>query len=209
MITFENTVPVGSLARSPEDAYRQGLAVVDVAGYDPSASALVAEVGRFARYLDGTQTPEVPVSPRRLSVPEEEMPQMELYGRKFASLVMPLTRVEVTRLVRARFLVYTEIGASTGEHIDDPLDDDHMLSIGVTLIGRGVLRSLSYIQPGPVVSGHQLSSVRTPVRLEPGATVVQQGQSTVAHEAATYDSYRVVGVWDFAGQTSDDEPAGL
>jgi hypothetical protein len=198
MTQFEHAVPVCELTRSPEDAFRQGLAVVDLQMYDATARSLASEAGRFAQYIDGSQEPEVDASPRRLVVPEHDAAQMELYGRKFARIVMPLTGVSVGRLIRARFLVYTEAGATTGDHIDDPLDDDHVVSLGVNLTGRGVLRSMTYSRPGNNLLAGRVVSERTPIQLEPGVAVVQQGQTMVSHNATSCDAYRVVGVWDFA-----------
>jgi len=189
-----DAVPVAELERPAEAAFRQGLAAVDLRQYSEQAEQWCQQVAMFADELDGRTARDVEGSPRRVmpALPGDER-QMEYYGTQFAQMLVPLTGVHVSWLIRGRFLVYDEAGAQTTNNIDDPLDDDHALSIGVDLVGNGILRATTYGKIG------QFGSVeRVPILLTPGDAVAQRGQSQVFHEVVSLEPRRIVGIWDFA-----------
>ena len=101
--------------------------------------------------------------------------------------------MHVGEMIRGRFVFYDEAEDESTEHTDPPIEDEHEMTLGVDISGRGVLRTLSYVQEGAY--GH---AVRTPILLNPGAAIAQRSASPIEHIVKSLDPDRVVGIWDFA-----------
>ncbi len=193
MAAFE-PVPVAQLIKPADQAFRRGMAVVNLENYNDEADKYLQEAENFAHELDARMPARLGGSPRRVMPREpEDVARIESFGRRFAGWLEPLTGMHVGEMLRGRFVFYDMPGDETPEHSDTQIDAEHMMTLGVDVTGRGLLRTWAYVHDGPL--GH---SVRTPILLEPGAAIVQRTTSPIEHAAQSLDHDRIVGIWDFA-----------
>jgi hypothetical protein len=184
--------PVSHFAESAERDYRRGLAVVELATYETNALELVSEVAAFAQSLDpGRSEDQLPI--RRLIPVGDDLAQMDQYGQRFAEILRPLTGVTVGEMLQGRFVVYDEAGMSSGNHIDPYLDDDHGLTLGVMMLGNGVLQTTGLRVPAAITGSRQAN-----IDLCPGVAIVQPGKAEAIHAVTSRSDYRVTGIWDYA-----------
>ncbi|MCA9331112.1 hypothetical protein KC957_03610 [Candidatus Saccharibacteria bacterium] len=187
-------VPASELSRTPESALARGLAVVEFDAYYDQAQQLVTEIAEFARQLDGSLPLRDTGSPRRVMPMEDrDVRRMNMYGHRIAGILLPLTGVHVREVIRGRFIAFDNAGDETPSHTDIQLEDDHELTVGMDLVGDGVLKTWSYTH----TSGIGITT-RTPVLLRPGTTIVQRNRTPVEHEVQSQSAGRYVGIWDLA-----------
>ena len=184
--------PLSYFAESAPRDYQRGLAVVELVAYETDAMELVSEVAAFAQSLDpGRSEDQLPI--RRLIPVGADATQMDQYGQRFAEILRPLTGVTVGEMLQGRFVVYDEAGLSSGNHIDPYLDDDHTLTLGVMLLGKGVLQTTGLRVPVGKTGSRQAD-----IDLQPGVAIAQPGAKEVIHAVTSRSDYRVTGIWDYA-----------
>lgn len=195
-MTFDTVKPtqIHELSRSPESALARGLAVVEFDTYYSQSQQLVTEMAEFARQLDASLPVRDTGSPRRvMPVEDRDVRRMNMYGHRIAGILLPLTGVHVREIIRGRFIAFDNPGDTTPSHTDIQLDDDHEITIGMNLVGCGVLRTWSYTHTSDMGI-----PMRTPVLLRPGSTIVQRNRTPVEHEVQSQSEGRYVGIWDCA-----------
>lgn len=184
---------ISELERNPADAYKQGLAVIELSSADPSVTQMLGDLAVFAstvwkrEAIASAETTGLPIGIEAKS--DEDLAMAGMFGQFFVGCLENLVDVSGLELIRSRFLFYRKAGDSTPVHMDDPLDDDHELTVGLSMTGLGKLETVSY-------TGKQGEQI--PIDLFPGSLIAQKAQTRIQHRVESVSAERTSVIWDFA-----------